>query len=751
MTVADNTSRNQYTATSGQTVFAYTFEIVDKSHIVVLKNGIALSEGTHFTVSDVGNDNGGNVTLLSGALAGDIMTIYRDMPYSRTQNYTNSGDFLASEVNSDFDDLWLAGEQTDRSFSQSIRKPITDSGSISMELPSASQRAGKYLTFSATGAVTASSATVTGSTSANLVSYIASGSGAVETTVETKLREIASVKDFGAVGDGATDDSTAIQNALNAHNNVTFPPGTYIAKNIDLAANRSVYLQQGAIVKLKSGSTTAEYLFRVNGIDNIRFFGGKIDGNYAGMSGQKPEVIKIQGNNTKNIEIASVHFINPPDRCIGVTVTSGVTIENIRIHDCFFDQSTQGENSFAINNLGRPGTAKRIEVVNNVMNDVVSGIRFWGVDDWTIANNRISCTATTANECIGFHEGASNAKIVGNTLITNSQDPFCITTGTEATTNDIVISDNVMIGPGTTSTNNSDGIEIVIRPGITCERWVIQNNTITGKQHGISLGFDASSAGTSNFNNVVVDGNTVKSISRGIAVIDVGSTTTCTLNDLVISNNVVELTSNSSGANDRCIQVRDNGSNAVVKNAVVEGNIAKNGYWGIYTDAVDGGTNLLVANNISRNNVYGFRLAAATTVDSFKSMGNLSIDNTTADYSYVNFTPQNGCAQINDSDSDGLLASLTTTFAADDTTPSVANSRICFTQANTGATAITQLDDGVAGQEVIICGRSASNATTIADGGNFKLSAAITLTTDTNIHLVTHDGTTWNEVSRSAN
>ena len=39
MTVADNTSRNQYTATSGQTVFAYTFEIVDKSHIVVLKNG----------------------------------------------------------------------------------------------------------------------------------------------------------------------------------------------------------------------------------------------------------------------------------------------------------------------------------------------------------------------------------------------------------------------------------------------------------------------------------------------------------------------------------------------------------------------------------------------------------------------------------------------------------------------------------------------------------------------------------------
>ena len=154
MTVADNTSRNQYTATSGQTVFAYTFEIVDKDDVVVLKNGTTLSEGTDYAVSNVGNDSGGNVTLTVGATAGDILTLYRDMPYSRTQSYTNSGDFLASEVNSDFDNLWLAGEQTQRSFSQSIRKPITDSDSISMELPVATSRADSFLTFDSTGAVT---------------------------------------------------------------------------------------------------------------------------------------------------------------------------------------------------------------------------------------------------------------------------------------------------------------------------------------------------------------------------------------------------------------------------------------------------------------------------------------------------------------------------------------------------------------------------------------------------------------------
>ena len=108
MTVANTTSRNQYTATSGQTVFPYTFEIFDKGDVVVLKNGTALSEGTNYTVSGVGNDNGGNITLTVGATAGDILTIYRDMAYQRTTDYQTSGDFLAQEVNDDFDRLWLA-------------------------------------------------------------------------------------------------------------------------------------------------------------------------------------------------------------------------------------------------------------------------------------------------------------------------------------------------------------------------------------------------------------------------------------------------------------------------------------------------------------------------------------------------------------------------------------------------------------------------------------------------------------------
>jgi len=61
-----------------------------------------------------------------------------------------------------------------------------------------------------------------------LVGYLPAGTGAVATTVQAKLRESVSVKDFGAVGDGATDDTTAIQAAINSGaRRIYIPSGRY--------------------------------------------------------------------------------------------------------------------------------------------------------------------------------------------------------------------------------------------------------------------------------------------------------------------------------------------------------------------------------------------------------------------------------------------------------------------------------------------------------------------------------------------
>ncbi|GEM_PF-6299617 len=72
---------------------------------------------------------------------------------------------------------------------------------------------------------------------AGLVGFQQSGAGAVARTLQDKARDVVSVKDFGAVGDGVTDDTAAIQAALmspptslisGAGGTVQFPVGRYL-------------------------------------------------------------------------------------------------------------------------------------------------------------------------------------------------------------------------------------------------------------------------------------------------------------------------------------------------------------------------------------------------------------------------------------------------------------------------------------------------------------------------------------------
>jgi hypothetical protein len=64
---------------------------------------------------------------------------------------------------------------------------------------------------------------------ANAASVSFTQVGSTDTrTVQAKLQESVSVLDFGAVGDGVTDDTAAIQAACNAAFRVYFPSGTYI-------------------------------------------------------------------------------------------------------------------------------------------------------------------------------------------------------------------------------------------------------------------------------------------------------------------------------------------------------------------------------------------------------------------------------------------------------------------------------------------------------------------------------------------
>jgi hypothetical protein len=81
-------------------------------------------------------------------------------------------------------------------------------------------------------------------------------------------------------------------------------------------------------------------------------------------------------------------------------------------------------------------------------------------------------------------------------------------------------------------------------------------------------------------------------------------------------------------------------------------------------------------------------------------------------------------------DINGSLIQKTVTIAADDTTPDISGGSIFLTSANTGATAITDLDNPQPGQVIYLIGGSGTNPSTISDTGNFHLSGEWTATED---------------------
>lgn len=73
------------------------------------------------------------------------------------------------------------------------------------------------------------------------------GTSAVSRTVQSKFAEFVSVKDFGAVGDGTTDDSTAFQNAFNASGYVKIPAGEYKLNSTITISNKAIFISGSGV------------------------------------------------------------------------------------------------------------------------------------------------------------------------------------------------------------------------------------------------------------------------------------------------------------------------------------------------------------------------------------------------------------------------------------------------------------------------------------------------------------------------
>ena len=115
---------------------------------------------------------------------------------------------------------------------------------------------------------------------------------AIEIVIETKTTattpppaapaaEGKNVRDYGATGNGSTNDTAAIQTALNENTTVYIPDGTYMI-NVDQPlkprSNQTITLSSNAVLKALPSANGYNAVVRMSGVSQVNISGGKIVG-----------------------------------------------------------------------------------------------------------------------------------------------------------------------------------------------------------------------------------------------------------------------------------------------------------------------------------------------------------------------------------------------------------------------------------------------------------------------------------------
>lgn len=227
--------RIQYVANGSQTEFPYPFPIFTENDLSVWLDAARHAAG--YTVTNIGNTDGGGVIFDTAPITGTVVTLERRLNLQRMGDFLEGGDFSADAINTELDYLTACLQQINNDAQPMLRFDSSEEQAETV-IPGKTSRAGKVLGFDGSG----NPAMFDTADTYSVPGYTASGTGAVTRSLTDKAREIVSVKDFGAVGDGITDDTTAILAALAAHDSLFLPSGTYlISAAIILEDNKNLF------------------------------------------------------------------------------------------------------------------------------------------------------------------------------------------------------------------------------------------------------------------------------------------------------------------------------------------------------------------------------------------------------------------------------------------------------------------------------------------------------------------------------
>ena len=232
------TTQNNYTGNGSNKLFSITFPYLDTADIDVSLNGTLQTVTTQYFFA-----NATTVEFVTAPANGAAVRLDRSTNDSAlAATFFPGSSIKAADLNADFDQtLYVVQEINNKAVKIDdplyVNKTYVDNLALAGTVPDGDRG---DITVSGTGtvwsidagAIVNADVNASAGITAGKLSFTQAGTGAVQRTVDSKLKDTVSVKDFGAVGNGVADDTAAIQAAINASPRVFLPDGVYVVSAV---------------------------------------------------------------------------------------------------------------------------------------------------------------------------------------------------------------------------------------------------------------------------------------------------------------------------------------------------------------------------------------------------------------------------------------------------------------------------------------------------------------------------------------